>query len=148
MRPPPRDANGNVIPHDHCEISDDDGVIRRISEQQIVPDLTTGRWRVSSLAFQGSSEPDRGMSVDIEKLIADDGLDPREYVTTPRWMGSVWFRTRDLRSEQLKVGFDPIEDVNPYHGQVWGKFPKSKSRRLLALAIWFVEIPDVSISPG
>ena len=38
LEPPPRDASNKVVPHDHTGIGPHDGVIRRISEKQIVTD--------------------------------------------------------------------------------------------------------------
>lgn len=68
LQPPPLDATGNVISHDHPEISGNDGVIRRISERQVVVD-SAGQRRVSSIAFKASSGANGGMSVDLEELI-------------------------------------------------------------------------------
>jgi hypothetical protein len=42
LTPPPRDENGAVEPHDHPEIGNDDGVIRRVQEQWIVEDKDAG----------------------------------------------------------------------------------------------------------
>jgi hypothetical protein len=98
LESPPRDESGNVIPHDHAGIGPSDGVIRGISENQIITDKN-GQRRISSKAFQGSSETNSGMSVDLECSIAEAGLDPKVYVTTPRWIGSVRFEAGVLRSE-------------------------------------------------
>lgn len=142
---PPRNANGSVRPHDHHGITLCDGVIRRISEQQLVSDQSTGRKRISSIAFKASSGPNGGMSVDLQRLIEEAGLDPRIFVTTPRWMGSVRFNVGSLRKEDFLVGYDPLPD-NPYHGEVWDDFSKVKQRRLRELATWFVPIAGVDIS--
>ena len=142
--PQPRDDHGNVIPHDHSGIMADDGVIRRISEQQLVIDQRTGGRRISSLAFKASTGPNAGMSVDLEQSIVEAGLDPRTYVTTPRWFGSIRFRAEDLRIEMFQVGFDPIPD-NPHHGQVWGNFTRQRRRRLRELCTWFVPIENAEI---
>jgi hypothetical protein len=140
---PQRDQNGNVVPHDHEGIVRDDGIIRRISEQQIVTD-SDGRRRISSIAFNKSSALNGGMSVDIQKLIEERGVDARQYVTTPRWTGSVRFEAGALRQEGFQVGFDPLPD-NPFHGEVWGEFTKRQRLILQSIAIWFVEIPGVMI---
>lgn len=60
LKPPPRDAQGVVIPHDHDEIYSDDQIIRRISELQLVDDKKTGGRRISSLAFNPSAGPNGG----------------------------------------------------------------------------------------
>ena len=83
------------------------------------------------------------MSIDLEKSIRDAGFDPRTYVTTPRWIGSVIFKAGDLRQEGFQVGFEPISD-NPHHGEVWGTFSKPKQRILSRICQWFVEIENVS----
>lgn len=68
--------------------------------------------------FSPSSEPNGGMSVDIERLMLADGVDPREYVTTPVFTGSVAFSAGAARALGLIVGYDPIP-TNPYRGEVW-----------------------------
>lgn len=143
---PPYDGTGNVVPHDHEGIQPADGIIRRIPEHWIVDDekAESGR-RISSLAFKPSSGPNGGMSVDLEQQIEEAGLDARQYVTTPRWVGSVRFVAGSLRAEGFQIGFDPTDD-NPYHGQVWGHFRKSHQRKLRELCEWFVPIEGASIS--
>jgi hypothetical protein len=96
------------------------------------------------MAFSASSGHHNGMSVDLEEEIRRAGLDPRAYVTQPKWIGSVRFQAGALRSLQLKVGFSPV-DHNPYHGEVWHIRTRSQKRQIQALATWFVPIPDVSI---
>ena len=86
------------------------------------------------------------MSVDIEKLIVEDGKDPVEFVTTPEWFCSVYFKAGTLRAENLKVGPVPLPS-NPYHGEVWGQFGKSKRKRLLRAAAWYVPDSDVDLDP-
>jgi hypothetical protein len=146
LEPPPRDASGSIVPHNHAGVGPSDGVIRRISDNQIVTDKN-GQKRISSKAFQGSSEPNGGMSVDLERSILEAGLDPKAYVTTPRWISSVRFEAGTLRSDGFLVGFHPIPE-NPHHGEVWGDFSKAKKRRLQALCGWFVVIEGVLTSPG
>lgn len=85
------------------------------------------------------------MSVDLEALIMEMGADPRVYVTTPRFMGSVRFEAGRLRTEGLMVGYEPLPD-NACHGEVWGAFTRSLQRRLQAAATWFVQIDDVSVT--
>lgn len=144
MHPPPLDEAGNVIPHDHDEISSGDGVIRRISALQVVIDKA-GQRRVSSMAFRPSGGPNGGMSVDLEESIKRAGLSPMDFVTTPRWTGSVKFVAGELRQEGFKVGFHPLVE-NPHHGEVWGDFGKAKQRRLQGLARWFVPIDGVVLA--
>lgn len=145
MQPPQRDKEGKTIPHDHAEILDKDFVIRRISEQQISTDELTGRRRISSLAFKPSTGNNASMSVDIEKLIIQAKIDPRTFVSSPRWIGSVRINVGAIRTNRNIVGFDPLPD-NPYHGGVWGNFSKSTQKFLRRSSSWYVEIPDVSIA--
>jgi hypothetical protein len=69
------------------------------------------------------------MSVDLQQSIEAAGLNARDYVTTPKWMGSLRFDAGDLRAEGFMVGFDPLP-YNPHHGEVWGKFSKHSSGEL------------------
>lgn len=142
---PPRDANGNVVPHDHGEILDAHGVIRRISEEHIVPDekCPTGR-RISTMLFRASSGANGGMSVDLQNEIERIGQDPKTYVTTPRFFGAVRLQAGQFRGEGFQVGADPIP-TNQCHGEVWGTFTRGKQNRLLSLCEWFVPIDGVSI---
>lgn len=146
LLPPPRDGNGDVVPHDHEGIRVDDGIIRRISEQQIIVDEKIGdhHRRISSMAFKCSSGSNGGMSVDLQREIEAAGLDPRSFVTTQRWIGAVRFLAGDLRAEQFQVGFDPLS-INPYHGQVWGSFTRARQNQLRQICTWFVEINGVLI---
>lgn len=144
LQPPPYDQHGEVIPHDHVGIRDNDGIIRRVSEQQVVEDRKTGGRRLSSMVFKSSSLANAGMSVDLQAQIEELGIDAQTYVTTPRWLASVRFEAGPLREEDYSVGFDPLEE-NPHHGEVWGTFSKSKQKRLLQLCEWFVEMEGVSI---
>ena len=141
---PPRDPSGKVVPHDHAGVLPEDGVIRRISLQHVVPDQMRGCHRISSIAFKASSGNGNGMSVDLQCEIEKAGLDPRVYVTTPRWIGSVRILARELRVLSLMVGYHPLES-NPYHGEVWGAFTKVKQDSLRNVCQWFVEIPGVAI---
>lgn len=145
LEPPPRDVRGEVIPHDHEGILPDDGIIRRISEQQLIRDDKTGGRRISSMAFKPSSGPNGGLSVDLQRQVEEAGLDARKFVTTPRWTGSIRFKAGELRAEGFQVGYEPLEPDNPYHGEVWGRFTKVKQSRLRQLCEWFVQIDNVSI---
>jgi hypothetical protein len=148
LSPPPRDAHGKVIPHDHRGIGQHDVLIRRITEQWIVTEAD-GRRRLSSLAFNPSSGPNGGMSVDLQVQIEEAGLNCREFltVTNPHCIGAICFEAGVLREINLQVGFDPMPS-NPYHGEVWGNFTRAMKNRILpSLATWFMEIDGVAISP-
>lgn len=150
-KPPEKDGQGKTLPHDHDELHSNDIVIRRIADKQIA-NYPNGVRRISSLAFKTFHSPSEGMSVDLERFIREDGLDPRKYVTTPRWFGSLQLRVGDVREKALLVGYDPTPD-NPYHGQIWnaqGKptrgEQKAQERALRAISSWYVEIPGVEIN--
>lgn len=149
IKAPPRDEDGCITPHDHDEILDNHEIIRCISELQLVTD-SSGKKISSSMAFKASEGKNGGMSVHLKQLIEAAGLDPKTHVTTPRWIGSLLFKVSDLRNIGFTVGYDPTElpEPNPYHGEVWGAFSKGENgtrRKLQDLAVWFVEIENVSI---
>lgn len=137
-------VTGEVIPHDHPEINDTDGIIRRISEEFLVFDEKIGSKRISTMAFRASSGTNGGMSVDLQVQIEEAGLDVRQYVTSPKWVGSVRFEAHMLRERALMVGYKPTPS-NPYHGEVWGNFSRSIQRYLQNNCSWFVEIPGAAI---
>lgn len=135
---PPRDAQGSVVPHNHHQVLDHDGILRRISPFHVVEDeKVEGGKRVSSMAFQPSSGPNGGMSVDLERSILDAGGDPRMHVVSPPFVGAVRFVAGQLRAEEFLVGYDPLPG-NPHHGEVWGSFTASKKKKLQALAEMYV----------
>lgn len=148
LTPPPRDEAGNVVAHDHDGILADDVIIRRVSERQVVKDANGNR-RIASILYKASSGTS-GMSINIEKLIAEAGKDPRQHVTTPRWTGSVYFTAGTLRALGFSVGFEPIdtppEHADPYHGEVWGTFTDAQREGLKLGAQWYVAIEGVALA--
>jgi len=137
-------------PYDENQINSDGVVIRRINPQQhIVWDENRGCSRISSKAFSPSSGPGDGMSVDIEQLMISDGIDPRQYVTTPVFTGSVAFSAGAARALGLLVGYDPVPP-NPYHGEVWGgsrpnRFSRRQKEGLAEGSCWYVKLDGVEI---
>ena len=133
-------------------------LIRRINPvEHVVPDENRGYLRLSTKAFSSSSEMPYGMSVDVLNLMTRAGVDPKLFVTTPKFTASVQFTAGTARTAGLWVGFDPLEKEgnnpeNPYHAEVWSqprpekKFTKSQQRSMLNSCQWFVEIPGVQIS--
>ena len=97
------------------------------------------------MAFAPSSGPNGGLSIDLQNEIELAGLEPRQYVSLPPWLGSVRFEAGQLRTMEFWVGYDPLPD-QPHHGEVWGNFSRSKQRQLLRSGQWFVEIPGVALS--
>jgi hypothetical protein len=143
--------NLSVTPYDEVAITSDQLIIRRINpDQHIIQDDNRNCRRISTKAYQPSSEPNGGMSVDIEDLITKSGQDPISYVTNQVFIGSVSFTAETIRSTGLRVGYDPLP-ANLYHGEVWGpdirpnKFSAGEKRALLQSATWYVQIQDVSL---
>ncbi len=140
----------SVDPYDEQKIGAVDVIIRRINPvQHVVWDGNRQVKRVSSKAYNKSLGPMEGMSVDIEALIVAAGIDPKEFVTTPVYTGSVILSAQAIRDLKLWIGYDPISG-NPYHGQVWlpeskNNFTGSQKSGLANAAAWYVEIPGVEI---
>ena len=139
-----------VNPYDEKRIGANDLIIRRINpDQHLVWDDNRNRKRISTKAYQRSSGEAGGMSVDIEALIVADRQDPKQFVTTPKFTGSVAFMANQIRELGLILGYDPIPD-NPYHGQVWQKgtakrFTRTQQKGLLRAAQWYVRLEGVDI---
>lgn len=146
-----------VEPYNEDEIDDADTIIRRVPIQQIVWDENGGerRRRISKGLYNKSTGLKDGMSVDIEALMINGGVDPTEYVTTPVFQGAVSFSAAEIRALELMVGYDPIKDKpeqpdNPYHGEVWRKaeakrFTSAQQKGLKDAARWYVEIEGVDL---
>lgn len=140
-----------IEPYDENQIEADDTIIRRINPvQHLVDNHNTGTKRVSTKAFSPSSEENGGMSVDIEKLILEDGQEPKQFVTTPTFTGSVSFSAKEIRDLNLRIGYDPRPE-NPYHGEVWGerrpnRFSKGQKNTLLSTAKWYVKLDNVELN--
>ena len=146
----------SVVPYDEANIKEDDLIIRRVNpDQHVVWDENNAKRRISSKLYQKSSGQDAGMSVDIEALMLADHIDPKTFVTTPGFTGSVVFSAGDIRDLGLWVGYDPISanpgaKGNPYHGEVWTaapskRFSNTQSSGLAKAAQWYVPLPDVDI---
>jgi hypothetical protein len=129
--PPPRDQDGKIIPHDHPDILDDDYVLRHIvPPHDLHPDAAKNIVRVSSGAYSESS--DGGMSVDILRWMAEDGLDECHYLADEN-VGATKIRVSDLRAMSLNVGWDP-DGGHDHHGAVWG-VKQSHRRKIARIAI-------------
>ena len=138
MKLPPYDKYGHVEPHDHEEISNDDSVIRRVTEHHI--NRRTGAPKLSSMLFEPSSSGSKSMSVDIEKLILDEGADPATHVMQGPSVGAVKIEAGTLRAQELQVGYEPLPE-NLCHGGVWGSFPRGKKKRLIEQSVFLVRPP-------
>ena len=144
LKPPPRDSDDKVLPHDHQGIGATDGLIRRVHNLQTVHDEKINGRRLSSLVFKASSDANAGMSVDLQTQIEEAGLDTKLYVTTPKWVGSIRFTAGDVRGLCFQVGYSPTLD-NPHHGEVWGKYTNERQKKLRACCTWLVPIKGVEI---
>ncbi len=146
-----------VEPYDEPEIEEDDTLIRRIDPRYHLSwDHDRDCERISSKAFQASTKLKSGMSIDVEKLITNDDIDPKEWVTSPRFRGSVCFVAKVVRDMGLRVGYEPVEadgtvEENPYHGEVWGpkekpyKITQSQQKTIHSTVEWYVELDGVAI---
>jgi hypothetical protein len=145
-----------VNPYDEAQINAGDTIIRRINpEQHVIWDENRQRNRIASKAYNKSSGPKAGMSVDIEALIEAAGQNPQIYVTTPVYTASVAFYASDIRALDLWIGFEPVRAEpgipdNPYHGEVWAttdrkSFSEGQKTGLARSARWYVELPSVDI---
>lgn len=146
-----------VAAHDAPHINAEEVLIRRVNPtEHVVSDENLGGFRLSTKAFSSSSEPPYGMSVDVLGLMTKAGIDPRSFVTTPKYTASVQFSAGAARTAGLWVGYHPLEKdgtnaANPYHAEVWSqprperKFTKGQQRALMNSCDWFVEISGVHI---
>jgi ribosomal protein L21E len=145
---PQRNDQGAVIPHNDDALSNESLLIRHINpDYHVVPDENIGGRRIGSNAFSATNgDPHNGMSVNLEQLINERGLEPKSLV--PENFGAVSLNVGDVRDldvdPKLQVGSDP-EPHNRYHGQVWGV--KGSVRRKLHRLVrgWVVELKDVHL---
>lgn len=145
----PVDPSGDVLPHDHPDLTDDRRVIRRISDDYVVPDQNNGGQRLSSALFKNDPR-DGHLSVDFEHCILQKKMSPAAYVTDPQWFGALIIKIGDLRSvdkasvakDRWKIGMVPVEG-NDCHAGVWGKITKGQSNDLQRKSNWLVRIDGV-----
>lgn len=142
----------SVQPYDEVGIAGPDLIIRRIDPiHHIVTDDNRNCRRISSKAYSPSSGENGGMSVDIEQLMIAANVESKAFVTSPPYIGSVAFTAQSLRDAGLRIGYDPIPNVNPYHGEVWGtevkpsRFTGAQRKAISSSASWYVQIPDVEL---
>lgn len=140
----------NPVPYDEARIHSDDVIIHRINpEFHVKWDANRQCNRISSKAFSPSSGMNGGMSVDIEAKIVEAKCDPRAYVTTPVFTGSVKIGAGHIRELLLWIGYHPLPE-NPHHGEVWGttkpnRFTGNQKKGLQAAAEWYVQLDNVDI---
>lgn len=133
-RAPPRDAEGRVQPHDHAQIYPEDIMVRGISERMILP-ADGGGQRISSAAFQASNEAQGGgMSLGAKKVLDCSNKSVDEW-GAGRFDAIVCLVAGELRSANLKVGWDPIEEDDS-HCNAWGTFTRGLRRQFAREARW------------
>jgi hypothetical protein len=124
-----------------------------VSDEFVVKDESGQPQRLSSAVLDRSTidvDPYCGLSVDLEQLMTEDGLDPVQYVKAQKFLGAIVFGVRSFRSRNFFVGYDPLAD-NPYHGGVWqdgalgSKLTQGVRMALLREAVWLVQINNVPI---
>lgn len=148
LSPPPHDANGNALPHDHQDIEPNDTLIRRVNPiHHVVDDDNRKCRRLSSKLMKPTGG---GMSVDHERSIQEDQKDPVEFVRTPVYTGAVAILALHARGVGLRVGYEPVLG-NPYHCEVWGadprpdKFTNAQTKALFAACGWYIPLDGVEI---
>ena len=144
---PPRDAAGNVIPHDDRVIIPDEWtLLRHVHSTQWHQDGL----RPQSIAFTFSSEGSHSMSVDVEPPMIDDGLAPTHYAFR-EGKGVVRITAGKARELGMQVGPEPIRCINPHHGGIWKPNPSisenqlEKRRRALSRSCVVVALPPGGI---
>lgn len=146
----PRDAEGEVLPHDHPYFANGHRIIRRIAADHVVPDGNSGGQRISSALFK--CDPRHGyLSVDSEQCILGIPENPTDFVGSEPWLGALVIASDRFREENKAtktedhwmIGMDPV-DGNDCHGAVWGKITTGQSNALQRNADWLVQIEGVT----
>jgi hypothetical protein len=127
--PPPRDAAGKTLPHNHDDILDSDHLIRHTKPHDLTQETDTRVWRLGSGAYSESS--DGGMSVDHEEWMHQEGLTSLHYVKDSQ-DGATRLMVGELRALGFQVGWDPLPD-NPHHCAVWGISNSRQRRKILRI---------------
>ncbi len=143
LQPPPWDEIGQVVPHDHPQILNDQCVIRGVSEDHVARNKNPPRL-ASSLYQTSTCGNSPGMSVDHEPSMLVDVIDLQARYQSGKWIGAVSLNVGFLRGLGFLVGYHPIEGNN-YHCEVWGNITGSLSNKIRNCATWFVPIEGVEL---
>lgn len=119
---------------DDGSIAGDWALLRRIHPEQIVSDKRTGELRVSSAAFR-----DPEMSVDVEELLKQAGLDWRFSLKDHAGYSLMKFSAAVPRSHGLTVVHSPLPDNNA-HAEVRGQKSPAIARALSKSAEWVYRV--------
>jgi len=146
MAVPPKDAGGNVLPHDDPDIAPNEGLLRKIHpEYHLAEDPTSpSGFRLSSTAFTESSKSESlygGMSVNLESFVPDPAA-----LVGPEW-GLLRLKAKSVRDKDYLVGSEPLPD-DPTHANVWHKpagKPNAPLKRIYKAADyeWVIEPPKL-----
>lgn len=138
LRQPPLDANGIVTQHDHSDIIADECVVRGITVHHIK------NGRITSAAFKSSSDPYKGLSVDLSELIKD-----KTKFRGQSFKGAVEIIVEKPRSKDMLVGYDPLS-TNNAHCQIWArenrKISNSQAKFLKENVEWFEQIDGILLT--
>ena len=131
---PPVDGKGNVKPHDHEEIFNDDILIRGLYIHHVKknPD---GSYRLSKNAFSASSKKYdiyRGLSLESKKTLECLNKTVDDWATKKKCIAVACFPAEILREAGVRIGWAP-NDGDPGHCNAWGKLgkPFPRTRPLL-----------------
>jgi hypothetical protein len=109
------------------------------SPHHVVPDDSTGRYRISTKAF-GPSSSDGKLSGDLEQTLKNDGLEATAmYPAISNPVGAAAVTVGDITSTGACAEHDPVR-TNFYHGSVSGTKPRSVKEKLRSVAIEIIAI--------
>lgn len=125
---------GAELPADDPAIHDDDVLLRRIPSEWLRRE-ESGGLRPASAAFQDITAPDgtRAMSVYVERLLEEHGLERADVLEGRSDLGIVAFSAAAARDAGMTVYFSPHEGpLGHAHADVAGKKRGSVQKKLVA----------------
>jgi hypothetical protein len=150
----PRDADGQIAPHDHPELAGAARMIRGVTKHHIVPDANRGCRRLSSALFRNHPKRQGYLSFLSEPCLQANGVNSVDHIVRSSWDGAVVITVERFRSfdpaqaaaDKWKIGLVPLEDPpEPCHGAVWGTISEGKANDIRRATDWLVSIPNVVI---
>lgn len=150
----PVDSDGQILPHDHPDLSGQALIVRGVASYHIVQDHNRNCQRLSSALFKCDPNRQGYLSFSSQVCIEAAGEAPGAYVLQRNWIGAVGIAVDDFRSfdpatevaDRWKIGMVPILDEEPpdaCHGAVWGKINESRANGIRRAVHWVAEIPEV-----
>lgn len=125
---------------DDLSIKDGDALWRRIAPDQFVMDENRGGYRPTSAAF-GDHRSGTPMSIHVAKDALAEGHQPEDVLRGLAGFALAAFTAGAAREVNQGVAREPLPDQIA-HGVVFGKKPKSISRRLSRASKWVVAPPQ------